>query len=127
MITLAFRPVSGELAVLIRGAYFRICADGTLRAPDNTVTANYADGIWSLGQRQHRILECREAVYLRVTHRNGSLESIGPYESLTVSGGAIFCDHTYLGAHAAHSEPACVASRIWREIAILPRGESSPP
>jgi hypothetical protein len=122
LITLTFRPVCGELAVLIRGAYFRICADGTLRAPDNTITANYADGIWSLGQRQHRTLECREAVYLRVTHGSGSRESIGPYESLTVSGGAIFCAHNYLGAHAAHNEPACVASRIWREVAILSHG-----
>jgi hypothetical protein len=121
VITLAFRPLRSELLVLIRGAYFRICADGTLRAPDNSVTAHYADGVWLLGQRQHRTLECREAVYLRVTHRNGDRESIGPYESLTVAGGAIFSDHTYLGAHAPHPEPASAASEIWREIAILSR------
>lgn len=121
MITLAFRSVVTEVVVLVRGVYFRICADGTLRAPDNTVTAKYAEGIWLLGQRPHRILECREPVYLRVTHGNGSRESVGPYQSLTVTGGAIFSDQTYLGAHATHRDPAAGRSEIWREIAILSR------
>ncbi len=121
MITLAFRPVRSELVVLVRGAYFRICADGTLRAPDNSVTSHYADGVWLLGQRQHRTLECRQAVYLRVTDRHGNRESTGPYECLTVAGGAIFTDNTYLGAHAPSGDRASLPSEIWREIAILSR------
>lgn len=105
----------------MRGTYFRICADGTLRAPDNTVTAKYAGGLWLLGQRQHRTLQCREAVYLRVTHDDGNRESIGPYECVTVSGGAIFSDHTYLGAHAQHRDSVSGDGGLWREIAILSR------
>jgi hypothetical protein len=119
VITLAFRSIRSEIEVLVRGAYFRICADGTLRAPDNTVAATYADSVWMLGPRQHRTLECREPVYLRVTHGNGNRESIGPYAGLTVAGGAIFADHTYLGAHAPHPDSVAAAGAVWREIAIL--------
>jgi hypothetical protein len=119
VITLAFRPLRSELLVLVRGTYFRICLDGTLRAPDNTVTARYADGIWLLGQRQHRTVECREPVYLRVTHRDGNRESTGPYEALTVSGGAIFSNQAYLGSHAPQHDSGGLADEIWREVAIL--------
>lgn len=118
MITLAFRPASGESVILVRGAYFRICADGTLRGPDNAVTANYSDGHWQLGRKQHRIVECREAVYLRVTTADGQRECIGPYERLQVTGGAIFSNETYLGAHT-RGDAYLPDSDIWREIALL--------
>ena len=118
MITLSFRPLSGESAILVRGKYFRICADGTLRGPDNAVTAIYTAGLWQLGRKQHSMLECREAVYLRVTSADGQRECIGPYECLKVSGGAIFSHDTYLGAHM-RGESYLAAADIWREIALL--------
>ena len=118
MITLTFRALSGESVVLVRGAYFRICADGTLRGPDNAVTASYTEGLWQLGRKQHRLLECREAVYLRVTTPDGQRESIGPYEGLKVTGGAIFSNDTYLGAHA-RGESYLPETNVWREVALL--------
>lgn len=118
MITLSFRPLNGESVILVRGLYFRICADGTLRGPDNAVTASYVDGLWRLGRRQHRMLECREAVYLRVTTSEGQRECIGPYECLKVAGGAIFSNETYLGAHT-RGESYLQETDIWREIALL--------
>jgi hypothetical protein len=118
VITLTFRPLSGESVILVRGVYFRICADGTLRGPDNAVTASYADGLWHLGRRQHRILECREAIYLRVKTSEGERECIGPYEGLKVTGGAIFSNGTYLGAHKL-GESYLPETAIWREIALL--------
>ncbi|MDE2447744.1 MAG: hypothetical protein KGO22_02155 [Gammaproteobacteria bacterium] len=87
MITLTFRALNGESLMLVRGAYFRICADGTLRGPDNAVAASYTNGLWQLGRRRHRTLECREAVYIRVTTSDGQRECIGPYEYLKVAGG----------------------------------------
>jgi hypothetical protein len=117
MITLSFRPQSGEPVVLVRGTYFRICADGTLRGPDNAVTATYIAGLWQLGRRRHSVLECREAVFLRVTNSVGQREHIGPYEGLRVAGGAVFSNDTYLGAHA-HGENLPRAD-IWREVALL--------
>lgn len=118
MITLTFRAPSNESLLLVRGAYFRICADGTLRGPDNAVAASYTDGQWQLGRRRHRILECREAVYLRVTTSDGQRECIGPYEYLKVTGGEIFSSETYLGAHS-RAESYLPKSDIWREIALL--------
>jgi len=118
VITLTFRPANGESAILVRGAYFRICSDGTLRGPDNAVTASYTEGLWQLGRRQHRTLECREAVYLRVTTSDGQRECIGPYEGLRVSGGAIFSNDTYLGAHT-RGETYLSKTEIWTEIALL--------
>jgi hypothetical protein len=118
VITLSFRPLSGDAMVLVRGAYFRICADGTLRGPDNAVTASYTAGLWQLGRRQHRIVECREAVYLRVTAADGQQECIGPYEALKVTGGAIFSNDSYLGAHM-RGESYLPQADIWKEIALL--------
>ena len=118
MITLTFRAMSGESVTHVRGAYFRICADGTLRGPDNDVAASYTDGQWQLGRGRHRVLECREAVYLRVTTSDGQRECIGPYGDLKVTGGEIFSNDTYLGAHSAGESPLPKAG-IWREIAVL--------
>lgn len=118
MITLTFRPLNGESVVLVRGVYFRICADGTLRGPDNAVTASFTDGLWRLGRKQHRMLECREPIYLRVTSSHGQRECIGPYEGLKVTGGAIFSNDTYLGAHT-RGESNLPQAAIWREIALL--------
>ena len=118
MITLTFRAVNAESVMLVRGAYFRICADGTLRGPDNAVAASYTNGLWQLGRRWHRTLECREAVYLRVTTSDGQRECIGPYECLKVAGGDIFSNNTYLGAHS-RGESYLPETDIWREIALL--------
>ena len=118
MITLAFRALNAESVVLVRGVYFRICADGMLRGPDNAVAASYIDGHWQLGRKRHRTLECREAVYLRVTTSDGQRECIGPYECLKVTGGAIFSNDAYLGAHM-RGESLLPEASIWREIALL--------
>ncbi|MDE2049763.1 MAG: hypothetical protein KGJ72_01995 [Gammaproteobacteria bacterium] len=118
MITLTFRPLSNESVILVRGTFFRICADRTLRGPDNAVTASYTDGLWQLGRKQHRMLECREPVYLRVTTSDGQRECIGPYECLKVTGGAIFSNDTFLGAHT-RGESYLPAADIWTEVALL--------
>ena len=118
MITLGFRALNGESVMFIRGAHFRICADGTLRGPDNAVAASYTDGLWQLGRKRLKTLECREAVYLRVTTSDGQRECIGPYECLRVAGGDIFSNDTYLGAHS-RGEAYLPEADIWREIALL--------
>jgi hypothetical protein len=118
MITLTFRAMGGESVILVRGAYFRICADGTLRGPDNAVAASYTDGQWQLGRRRHRMLECREPLYMRVTTSDGQRECIGPYEFLKVTGGEIFSNDIYLGTHAL-GESYLAKATIWTEIALL--------
>jgi hypothetical protein len=105
--------------IFVRGTYFRICTDGTLRGPDNAVTANYSDGLWQVARRQHRVLECRAAIYLRVTSCDGGRKSIGPYECVRVAGGDIFSNDIYLGSHTRESSRSPEMD-IWTEIALLP-------
>jgi hypothetical protein len=117
LITLTFRPVHGESQVLVRGAYFRICADGTLRGPDNAVAASYTNGFWQLAQRQHRSFECDQPVCLRV-RADGRHERIGPYECVKASGGAIFTRDTCIGVYSTGWEASAWTS-LWDEVAFL--------
>lgn len=118
MITLTFRALNNDSVIFVRGTYFKICGDGTLRGPDNSVTASYADGFWQVARRQHRVLECRATVYLRVATSDGRRTSIGPYECLRVTGGEIFSNETYLGAHT-RKDTRSPEIDIWTEIALL--------
>jgi hypothetical protein len=118
LITLTFRPIDSQPPVLVRGRFFRICADGTLRGPDNDVTAMYADGVWALAHRQHRAIECGGSVYLRVTHSNGRREQGGPYESVRAADGAIYTHDHCMGIHASGRVPSGPLE-LWREVVLL--------
>ena len=119
MIALNFHPVQGGSAVLVRGAHFRICSDGTLRGPDNTIAARYFDGLWHLGQRPHIAFECPGPVYLRVTNFHGSREYIGPYTSLRAGEGAIFTHDNCLGVHVVGARSGAEMIEMWREVSFL--------
>ena len=41
----------------VRGAFFRICADGTLRGPEGSLVASYTSKGWLLGARSCREFE----------------------------------------------------------------------
>jgi hypothetical protein len=119
LIVLIFRPVYGESPVSLRGAYFRICADATLRGPDNSIAASYCNGMWQLGRRPHRSFECCGPFYLRVTHPEGGNERTGPYDFVKAIDGGLFTHKDYLGAFA--SPPTYLHSlQLWREVAFLP-------
>jgi hypothetical protein len=104
MIILTFRPVRSESRTILRGVFFRICADRTLRGPDNTVAAVYANGLWKVANRAHRSFECEGEVYLRVTDSDGRHVSAGPYQSVRFSQGSIFSGEVRLGTHASADE-----------------------
>lgn len=118
MIVLAFRPVRGESPVIVRGAYFRISADGTLRGPDNAIVARYLNGLWQLTHGRHRLFDCSGPVFLRVTNRDGTRERGGPYEFVKAAGGAVFTHDSCL---AVHDSRAGVESSLalCHEIAFL--------
>lgn len=118
MITLTFRPLHSESSVLVRGMHFRICADATLRGPDNAIAARYSERVWQLGARQYRSFECSGPVYLRVTNANGSREHVGPYDFIKATEGAIFTHDSCLGLHASPGDTG-VLTEIWQEIALL--------
>lgn len=117
--TLVFHPFSSGSPVQVRGAYFRICADATLRGPDNVVAAAFIEHNWHLTRRRFLDFRCATPVYLRVTNQDGRREQLGPFESLRVAEGALFSAERCLGTHAANwASPTIAAS--WREIVLLP-------
>jgi hypothetical protein len=105
--------------VLVRSAYFRICSDGTLRGPDNTIAARYFDGLWFLGQRRHASFECTGPVYLRVTDSHGRRECRGPYVTIRAEGGALYAQDNFLGMHAVRPQSAAEVDDLWREISLV--------
>jgi hypothetical protein len=119
LITLAFRPVHNESPVMIRGAYFRICADGTLRGPDNDVVATYRNGLWQLTHGRHRAFDCSGPVILRVTNSDGRRERMGPYPFVKAAEGAIFAHDGCLAVHDSRKEPGPLVGR-WQEVVFLP-------
>ena len=98
--------------------HFRICADATLRGPDNTIAARYRERLWQSGPRQYRSFECSGPVYLRVTNSDGSRERLGPYDLVKATEGAIFTREGCLGHHASTGDAGALEA-IWREIALL--------
>ena len=119
MIILSFHPLKSGLAVIVRGAHFRICSDGTLRGPDNTTAAHYLDGLWHFGQRRYISFECAGPVYLRVTTNHGRRECTGPYASLRASAGAIFAHDSCLGVHVVRDQFGAEMAETWQEISFL--------
>ena len=126
MIILSFRPLKNGSAILVRGAHFRICADGTLRGPDNTIAARYLDSLWYLGHKQHGSFDCTGPVLLRVTNRNGQRECIGPYESIRAANGTICTEIGCLGAHAVRDEHGSAMLDVWQEVSFLTLDERTP-
>ena len=119
MIILSFHPLQSGPAVLVRGAHFRICSDGTLRGPDNTTAARYVDGLWYLGQRRHVWFECAGPIYLRVTHALSRREYIGPYASIRAADGAIFSQSSCLGAHVVRAHSGSDVFETWQEVSFV--------
>jgi hypothetical protein len=119
LIALSFRPLQGGLAVVVRGAHFRICSDGTLRGPDNTTSARYLGGLWHLGHRRHISFESAGPVYLRVTTNQGRRECIGPYASIRAADGAIFAHNSCLGVHVARDQFGADTVEMWQEVSFL--------
>jgi hypothetical protein len=118
MITLTFRPFSDGCPAHVRAAYFRICADATLRGPDNDIAADYSNQKWRLGHRDYLEFRCDTPLCLRVTHPTGERERLGPFEFLRASGGAIFTNERCLGLHAS-SWKTEISAVCWSEIALL--------
>ena len=119
MITLNFHSLKSGLAVVVRGAHFRICSDGTLRGPDNTTAAHYLDGLWHFGQRRYVSFDCAGPVYLRVTTHHGRRECTGPYTSIRASDGAIFAQNGRLGIHVDRDQVGADRVEVWQEVSFL--------
>ena len=100
MLILTFHAALGDSAIQSRATYFRLCADATLRGPDNALAATRFNDCWRVGQRLFRQMDCAGPVLLRVK-RTPSAEpiSMGPYKLVRSSGGLMYGDDVCLSLH----------------------------
>jgi hypothetical protein len=74
-------------------AFVRFCADGTLRGPDNYVVARCVEGLWHVGGRTHRELDCDGPVRVRITPRASETPvHHGPFRHLHTVNGVLHGD-----------------------------------
>ncbi len=99
-------------------SFVRFCADGSLRGPDNCVVAHCVDGLWQVGGRVHRELDCEGPVRVRITTRPGEASvHHGPFQSLRTIDGVLHAGesslHIRMPGRGNGDDPRC------HEIAFL--------
>src|SRR6187455_733866 len=93
MLRLNFRSTRGDAPTRTVAAFFRFCADGTLRGPENFLVARCVGGTWSLSGRTHRELDCEGPVRLRLSM--GAHEApveLGPFAHVRTAAGMLYGD-----------------------------------
>jgi hypothetical protein len=108
--------------VIVRGAFFRICADGSLRGPEGSLVARYTTMGWRLGTRDSREFEAIGSLFLRTSFADGRRERMGPYEAIRAADGALFDRAHCLGIFCTN-RAASPGLPEWNEITILAEGE----
>lgn len=78
-------------------SFVRFCADGSLRGPDNYIVARCVDGLWQVGGRGHRELECEGPVRVRIIFSAGQTPVYcGPFQHLRTVNGVLHGDKVSL-------------------------------
>lgn len=93
LLRLNFHGGQGDPPTLMLAMFVRFCADGTLRGPDNYVVARCAEGLWQVGGRPHRELDCDGPVRVRIVANAGeSPTQHGPFRQVRTVGGVLHAD-----------------------------------
>jgi len=121
MLRLNFRSMTGDAPTLSVAPFFRFCADGTLRGPENYLVARCVEGFWQLSGRVHRELDCDGPVkvrYSRGAHLTPLL--LGPFGHLRTAAGMLYGDDACLNIQMPGG--GGVAKGNCHEITLLPGG-----
>lgn len=103
---------------MVRAAFFRICADATLRGPDSTLVATYAAHMWRLGVRRCREFHCNDSLYLRVKNSEGDQERLGPYQFVRAAEGSLYASGKCLGTYSPKLNTD-TTNHLWHEVTLL--------
>jgi hypothetical protein len=97
VLRLTFYASLGEPATQARAIGFRLCADATLRAQDNSLTATRTGGSWLVGGRSFRRFDCGGPVVLLV-RRAASARPVrlGPFRLVRAGAALIWGDDQLL-------------------------------
>lgn len=119
MLRVSFHAGKGDTPTLMLASFLRFCADGTLRGPDNYVVARCVEGLWQVGGRAHRELDCEGPVRVRVTARPGDGPvHHGPFQQLRTLDGVLHADDACM--NVLMPGRAAGAAAMCHEIAFLP-------
>jgi hypothetical protein len=110
--------VFSGIPTFMRGAFFRICADRTLRGPEGSIVARYTARGWQLGVRNCREFEAIGPVTLRAHSADGRREHLGPFDVVRAAEGALFDRSRCLGTFCTN-RAASPTLPDWHEIALL--------
>ena len=118
LLRVSFHAGHGDTPTLMLASFVRFCADGSLRGPDNYVVARCVDGLWQVGGRSHRELDCEGPVRVRITSRAGEPSvQHGPFHNLRTIAGVLHagdhCLHVCMPGRGDGVNPSC------HEIAFL--------
>lgn len=116
MINLAF--TSSAAPMFVRGKFFRICSDGTLRGPESNVIARYSALGWLLAGRNCREFEATGPLFLRAYFADGRRVQLGPYPAVRAADGALFDRARCLGTFCIN-RAASPGIPEWKEVTIL--------
>jgi len=119
LLRVSFHAGQGDTPTLMLAPFVRFCADGALRGPDNYVVAHCVEGIWQVGGRAHRELDCEGPVRVRITSRPGdSAVQHGPFKHLRTVGGVLHADESCL--HVCMPGRVSEFAAKCHEIAFIP-------
>jgi len=119
MLTLSFPLGPGDTPAHSRAHCFRFCADGTLRAGDNSIAATRVNDSWRLGQRLCRELQCVGPLFVRArkTARANAI-GYGPFELVAAVDGLLSADDVRLRIYLPTWESSI--AEAWHEVVLLP-------
>jgi hypothetical protein len=119
LLRLSFHAGKGDTPTLMLASFVRFCADGSLRGPDNYVVARCVEGLWQVGGRAHRELDCEGPVRVRITPASGDAPvHHGPFRQLRTIDGVLHADDACLNVRMPGR--AAAAAATCHEIAFLP-------
>jgi hypothetical protein len=118
MLRLNFRSITGDAPTLTVAAFFRFCADGTLRGPENYLVARCVEGIWQLSGRMHRELDCEGPVKVRFSPGGNQTPTLlGPFGHLRTAAGMLYGDDACLNILVPGCKPGGFAAS--HELTLL--------
>ena len=123
MLRLNFRSMTGDAPTSTVALFFRFCADGTLRGPENYLVARCEEGFWRLSGRMHRELDCEGPVKVRLSRgANQAAQLLGPFGHLRTVSGVLYGDDACLHILVPGREAG--GARNCHELTLLPGGSS---